>query len=64
LRGAATVTGVMDGLNMDGSIDVVVIGMKVVHVVATKAVVAAMEEQTLIMLAGTDAYNAGRNRRL
>jgi hypothetical protein len=54
----------MDGLNMDGSIDVVVIGMKVVHVVATKAVVAAMEEQTLIMLAGTDAYNAGRNRRL
>jgi hypothetical protein len=42
---------------MDGSIDVVVIGMKVVHVVATKA---AVEEQTLIMLASLTLYTTTR----
>jgi hypothetical protein len=45
---------------MDGSIDVVVIGMKVVHVVATKAVVAAVEEQTLIVLASLMLYTTTR----
>jgi hypothetical protein len=45
---------------MDGSIDVVVIGMKVVHVVATKGVVAAVEEQTLIKLASLTLYTTTR----